>query len=109
MSKCPIGVNVRVNGCLSLCVPWDDLWPVQVSPAFALCQLGSAPAPRDPNEDEAVLMMDGWMFQWQPLEGGHDAGVSPEDQESDTLCNNNFTLCNNNFSDPWTLWLYLTT
>jgi len=32
----------------------------RVSPAFALCQLGSAPAPHDPNEDEAVLIMDGW-------------------------------------------------
>jgi len=34
----------------------------RVSPAFALCQLGSAPAPRDPNEDEAVLITDGWIL-----------------------------------------------
>jgi len=39
-----------------------DWRPVQGVPAFALCQLGSAPAPRDSNEDEAVLIMDGWII-----------------------------------------------
>jgi len=34
----------------------------RVSPAFALSQLGLAPVPRDPNEDEAVLMMDVCLF-----------------------------------------------
>jgi len=31
----------------------------RVSPAFALCQLGSATATRDPNEDEVV-----WIMEW---------------------------------------------
>jgi len=52
ISKLPIGVNVRVSGCMSLYVPSMDWRPVQGVPAFALCQLGSAPAPRDPNEDK---------------------------------------------------------
>jgi len=45
MSKLPI----VVNGCLSLCL-LDGLAACPGDPAQ--CQLGSAPAPRDPNEDK---------------------------------------------------------
>jgi len=62
MSKLPVGVNVRVNGCMSLCVPCDGL------AACPGCTLPSPyvswdrlQRPRDPNEDEAVLIMDGWI------------------------------------------------
>jgi len=46
--------------CLYVCPGWTGGLS-RVSPAFALCQLGSAPASRDPNEDEAILIMDGWI------------------------------------------------
>jgi len=49
MSKLPIGVNVRVSGCLSLCAPWMDWRPVQGVPCLRPM---SAPSPRDPNEDK---------------------------------------------------------
>jgi len=43
---------VSVNGGLALYVPWMDWRPIQVYPAFTQCQLGSAPAPSDLNEDK---------------------------------------------------------
>jgi len=43
----PIGVNVRVNGCMSLYVPWMDWRPVQGVPCLRPMSVGigsSAPA-----------------------------------------------------------------
>jgi len=36
----------------------------RVSPAFALCQMGLAPAPRDPNEDKRY----GWIISQSILQ-----------------------------------------
>ena len=49
-SKLPVGVNVSVNGCLSLCVsPVMNRGLVQHEPPqLAKCQQGSAPAPPPP-------------------------------------------------------------
>jgi len=46
---------------LMLC--YSDWRPVRGGPAFARCQLGSAPVPRDPKK-KAVWIMDGWMLYY---------------------------------------------
>ncbi|XP_078026211.1 uncharacterized protein LOC117258684 isoform X1 [Epinephelus lanceolatus] len=55
-SKLSVGVNVSVNGCLSLCVSPVIVWrPVQVVPCLSPdVSWDRLQPPRDPQEDEAV-------------------------------------------------------
>jgi len=53
---------VRVNGCMSRCVPCDGLAACPGCPPPSPCvSWDRLQRPHDPNEDEAVLIMDGWM------------------------------------------------
>ena len=55
-SKLSVGVNVSVNGCLSLCVSPAIVWrPVQGVPCLSPdVSWDRLQPPRDPQEDEAV-------------------------------------------------------